>query len=261
LTPQDIIDAFGLPKECFVNQRVPKKLLVENGAPTSSDKRQINDRIELLNWVAALKSSKIGVPDYRDDTREYVEIAIISAIFRKESKATRLIELIHRAIPYPVILITHEIEDDTSLALSFANKRWSQNESGKMVLEDKIIIGEFKSGSVPPEILLCLAIGDQNHTNMLALYHSWIEKLEAFLAATLTDKFSILKSKELAASRHKALSEHELIVRQIEILRNNAKHESQVSRRVQINLELKQLESKLAQVKKMLLHGELNESH
>lgn len=46
MTAQDIIAALGLPVSCRVDQRVPKKLLIENGATNASDKRQINDGIE-----------------------------------------------------------------------------------------------------------------------------------------------------------------------------------------------------------------------
>jgi hypothetical protein len=65
-----VIAALALPSEARVDRRVPKKLLVEQGAPTSADKRQIQEGIEELNWVAALKPSNIGVPAYRDDVRE-----------------------------------------------------------------------------------------------------------------------------------------------------------------------------------------------
>ncbi|NOO26215.1 DUF4391 domain-containing protein, partial [Klebsiella pneumoniae] len=34
-----VIQALGLPDSCRVEQRVPKKLLLENGVPTASDKR------------------------------------------------------------------------------------------------------------------------------------------------------------------------------------------------------------------------------
>ena len=52
-----------------MNQRVPKKLLVENGAPTAADKRRINDGIEDIHWLAALKPATIGVPEFRDKVR------------------------------------------------------------------------------------------------------------------------------------------------------------------------------------------------
>ena len=72
-----LLAALDLPASSRVDQRVPKKLLLENGAPTAADKRLINDGIEELLWLAALKPTTIGVPEYRDDVREYLEIAVL----------------------------------------------------------------------------------------------------------------------------------------------------------------------------------------
>ena len=92
MTVQNLIAALDLPGSCRVDQRVPKKLLIENGAPTASDKRQINDGIEEIQWLAALKPNTIGVPEYRDDVREYLEIAVLSVTLRGNAKAGRLAE-------------------------------------------------------------------------------------------------------------------------------------------------------------------------
>ena len=140
MTPQDIVLALGLPDSCRVDQRVPKKLLVENGAPTAADKRQINDDIEEIQWVAALKPNTIGVAEYRDDVREYVEIAILTVTLRatddKPAKVARIKELVHRAVPYPVLLLLHSGQ---RVMLSLAHKRWAQNEAGKVVLEGDVV--------------------------------------------------------------------------------------------------------------------------
>jgi hypothetical protein len=103
-----LIEALDLPAGSRVNQRVPKKLLLENGAPTAADKRLINDGIEELLWLAALKPTTIGVPAYRDETREYLEIAVLRLTLRAAAKATRLVELVHRAVPYPLLLVTEQ---------------------------------------------------------------------------------------------------------------------------------------------------------
>ncbi len=59
-----LLAALDLPASCRVDQRVPKKLLLEKGAPTAVDKRLINEGVEQLLWLAALKPTTIGVPDY-----------------------------------------------------------------------------------------------------------------------------------------------------------------------------------------------------
>ena len=96
-----VINALPLPQDARVDQRVPKKLLLEQGAPTAPDKRQIQEGLEEMFWVAALKPTNVAVPEFRDDVREYLEIAMLTATLRSATQPTRLVELIHRAIPYP----------------------------------------------------------------------------------------------------------------------------------------------------------------
>jgi hypothetical protein len=71
-----VIEALALPTHARVDQRVPKKLLLEQGAPTAVDKRQIQEGIDELFWIAALKPNLIGAPAFRDEVREYLEIAV-----------------------------------------------------------------------------------------------------------------------------------------------------------------------------------------
>ena len=73
MTVGDIIAAIQVPAAARVDQRVPKKLLVENGAPTAWDKRQINEGIEELVWLAALKPTTIGVPAYHHHQKQSVQ--------------------------------------------------------------------------------------------------------------------------------------------------------------------------------------------
>ena len=77
-----VIAALALPPEARVDKRVPKKMLVEQGAPTTVDKRQIQEGITELTWIAALKPSNIGMPAFRDDVREYLEIAVLTTELR-----------------------------------------------------------------------------------------------------------------------------------------------------------------------------------
>src|SRR5690606_22744410 len=77
-----VIAALDLPPGARVDRRVPKMLLVEHGAPTATDKRRINEGIAEIQWVATLKPTTVGVRTYRDATREYQEIAVLSAVLR-----------------------------------------------------------------------------------------------------------------------------------------------------------------------------------
>ena len=93
------INALALPPDARLDQRVLKKLLLEQAAPTAADKRNLQDGIEEMIWVAVLKPTIIGVPIFCDDVREYLEIAVLSVELRPAAKPFRLVELIHRAVP------------------------------------------------------------------------------------------------------------------------------------------------------------------
>ncbi len=244
MNAMDIIAALSLPPESRVDQRVPKKLLVERGAPTTADKRQINEGIEELFWLAALKPTTIGVPDYRDAIREYLEIAVLSLTLRHAARLGRLMELIHRAIPYPVLLVTSQ---SGILSLSLAHKRLAQNEADKVVLDGAVTTCVIDTHPAANLFVTSLSLEAQPRTHLFALYKGWHDCLEAFLAAQLTGEFVRPSSAESALARREALLEYDRLTRQIAALRAQAIREKQLNRRVELNLEIKRLEAELAE--------------
>lgn len=244
-----IIAALALPPETRVDQRVPKKLLVENGAPTAADKRQINEGIEELLWLAALRPTTIGVPEYRDDVREYLEIAVLSLTLRPDAKAGRLVELIHRAIPYPLLLVA---EQSDNLTLSLAHKRWSQGEAGKMVLDDAVTLCDLVQHAATKAFLDSLSLSLQPRAHLLDFYQGWLNCLEAFQTAQITGRFVLSTGSQTAAARREALVEYDRLTRQIVALHAQAERESQINRRVELNLEIKRLEAEMAEVTKRM---------
>ena len=253
MTVQDLITALDLPGSCRVDQRVPKKLLVENGAPTASDKRQINDGIEEIQWLAALKPNTIGVPEYRDDVREYLEIAVLSVTLRGNAKAGRLAELVHRAVPYPMVLL---LNSEQTLMLSLAHKRWSQNDAGKVVLDGGMVEvalpGAAPSSAVELAFMQTLALARQPQATLNALYQGWMDNLEALLAARLTGNFKDANSPEQAAARKQGLQDCQRLELEAVSLRAKAAKEKKLARQVELNLALKRVQAQLAAVREQL---------
>jgi len=241
-----VINALAIPSDARVDQRVPKKLLLEQGVPAAADKRQIQDGIEELLWVAALKPTNIAVPAFRDDVREYLEIAVLTATLRAGAKPTRLIELIHRAIPYPLVLVaTH---GDT-VSLSLAHKRWSQGETGKVVIEDVRRTAPFRPDTPTAEeapFLASLAVSSLPTRDLLALYQGWLDRVAALEAAQITGTFAPPNSADRASALRDGLDTYARLQRDIAVLRAQAAKQKQLNRRVELNLDIKRLEAKLA---------------
>lgn len=256
-TVEGIIQALKLPENCRVNQRVPKKLLVENGAPTAADKRQIIDCIEEIQWVAALKPSTIGVAEYRDNVREYLEIVVLAVKMRssevKQPNVARLAALVHRAVPYPVVLL---LGSEQSFMLSLVHKRLAQNEAGKVVLD-----GDVVSLTLPDSALSTIALsafkqamtlGREPQTTLLNLYQRWMDNVFALMAARLTGSFKIVDNQEQATARRHALQECERLESEATRLIKQAGKEIQLARQVEVNLALKRVQAQLAAAREQL---------
>lgn len=244
------IQALDLPEGSRVDQRIPKKLLLENGAPTAADKRLINDSIDQMQWVAALKPNTIGLAEYKDGQREYLEIAVITISLRdsaKESSIARILELVHRAVPYPsLLLIAHQKE----AVISLAHKRWSQADATKVVLDDaptSVALSQVPDVKDPiAQAFLQSLTLSQPHVNLLALYESWITSLEALQSARLTGSFESKTTLEEITDRRRALFDCQRLQAEVDRIKVLAAKEKQIARQVVLNASLKRIQTELA---------------
>ncbi|PZM86291.1 MAG: helicase [Candidatus Melainabacteria bacterium] len=247
-----LVDSLEIPADVRLDQRVPKKLLLEQGARTAADRRLINEGIEELMWVAALKPTNVGVPVFRDETREYLEIIVLTVTLRGATKPARVREMIHRAIPYPVVLIARHGE---SASVSFAHKRWSQGQSGKVVI-DEIRTADILHPDAPKSkeafFLESLSLSSLSSTDMFSMYQAMIDRAVAFEAAALTGSFVIPGSELRATELKDGLDNHAKLRAELAALRSKALKEKQLNRRVQLNTEIKKLEKQLAAISVML---------
>lgn len=241
MTADDAIAALDLPAAARIDRRVPKTLLLEHGAPTAADRRRIAEGIEHLQWVAVLKPTTIGVAAHSDEAREYLEIAVLRLTLRSEAALPRVVELVHRAVPYPVLAIA-EVGD--RLNLSLAHKRRSQGEAGRTVLEEEPMAVDAPGDGDPhgPAFAAALALGRQPRASLLPLYQGWLDAIVALQAAHRTGRFEVLSTVEARAGRLEALRCCARLEVEIARLRAAAAREKQVPRQVEMNLELKRAE-------------------
>ena len=272
-TMDDVVRALTLPERARVDQRVPKKMLAEHGAPTAADRRLLTDGIEELQWIAALKPGTVAIPEHRADGREVLEVAVLIVQLRathgKASQWLRLAELVHRAVPYPVLLIqaltpsTAATPEDsmltppTQLALSLAHKRAAQNEAGRVVLDGEVVLSELlgpntDTASVADLLLDALALDRQPHKDLMALYQGWMDCLTAAEAARLTGNFRLPNGPTAAAAQREALRVCQRLEQEAARLRSLAAKERQIAKQVDLNLELQRLDARVRAARSQL---------
>lgn len=240
MTPDELIAALGLPPASLLGHRVAKNLLIRNGAPTPSDKRRIQDGVEEVLWLATLKPATIGVPAYCDTVREYLEIAVLRLNLNPRARPTRLVELVHRAIPYPVLLITLHAG---ALSLSAAHKRWAENEKARTVLDGGVC--SLSPASLAPQLLpaftRALALALQPRASMLHLYQGWLHLFVATRVAAITGSLVLPDSQQTAAAWLAALHQDSQLAAEAARLRALAARESQLPRQVDYNLAVQRI--------------------
>src|SRR4051812_42632194 len=102
ITPADIRDALALPPMSAPARRLPKEVLAQHGAANATDRKLIDSSIERLDWWATLSPATIGISASLDEERPVPAIQLLAMTARIEP-TQRLLTLIHRAIPVPII--------------------------------------------------------------------------------------------------------------------------------------------------------------
>ncbi|WP_216327804.1 DUF4391 domain-containing protein [Deinococcus aestuarii] len=247
---QRVLAALNLPPTAEVGQRIPKKLLLEHGTPTAADRRLIEAHVAELRWEASLKPQTVAIPGYSSETQTYTELAVLTLTLRETGlgtgKSGRLAELVHRAIPYPLLLLSVAPEA-RSVAVSVSHKRHSQAAEGQVVLEHAPV--SVLLGSVPsphdPVYLTHLGLGGHPTPHLYALYDLWVRAGLAHAGARISGRYQLSEDSVALRSR---LAEHARLEREIAGLRAEARREKQLGRRVELNLRLRTLEIEKARL-------------
>lgn len=263
-----IFNFFRLPEECYLGKRVFKKLFHENAQLGATDKRAFRDDIDVITWVYALKPNTIAIQAYEDGQREYHEVAVLQVDLKTRKRTGRIAEIIHRAIPYPLIVEFRvksrelRVEEETSASsvtlhsqfsthnslLSLAQKRFSQAEKGAIVADEFHTTQWFdlaEPTSVEQAFLASLTLADLPHTHFYALYSALVDRVIALDCARLTGQYSLESSTKKKADRRESLAACHELEGQIAELKAAIKKEPQFNRQVELNTRIKTLKREL----------------
>ena len=76
-THYSLFSILNFPETAFLGKRVPKKQFLESGELVASDKRCFKENVKTVYWDYTLKPSTCPVLPYRDNEREYLEVAVL----------------------------------------------------------------------------------------------------------------------------------------------------------------------------------------
>ena len=236
----------GLPEPALLDKRIYKRMVLEHGQLTSADKRTLTEDVTTLTWKYTLKPGTVPILSFQDDEREYLEVAIVEATLNSRRRAARIAEMIHRAIPYPVLLVMVE---GTGLSASVAHKRFSLAEKGSIVAEEILRTAWIDEPSdIDHGFFDALALKNLPQVDFFALYRGMVNTVLARCCAELTGAWALDIGKP-ESDRRAMLIECNALDREITSLRVAIKNENRFAARVELNTRIKELEARLARTK------------
>ena len=248
ITIEALVAALALPPGP-PPRRVPKASLADN-VPTAADKRLIDGKLARLDWVAAINPATASIAAATVDGLEVSTVNLLVARTRG-SMPPRLAEMIHRAIPQPVILLHDEDAADAPAALSLASKRAAERDAGRVV-----VTAVHDSGALAADdrdFLAALALDRLPSRDLAALYAGLIERVEALAVARRA-----ARPYRLAVSADELARWRDALARIAELEARIAPHavamrkESRLAARVEFGERVRQLKAALDKCRAML---------
>lgn len=240
----------GLPEKALLQARIYKKQLLENADLTISDRKWINDDIETIEWRYTLKPATVAIPKYEDAEQEYIEIALLHIVLKANTHVKRLSEVVQRAIPYPLIVV---FEHEYSLLISLADKRINRSDSSKLTVEQFFESGWLNIGLVNQtetyaSFLNSLKFNQLALQDLYAFYQAIITRFNALEAAKHTGKFTLTADVEADKLRQEHLQTLKQLELQLISLKAQVKNETQFNRKLEGNVQIKQLKQQIQNI-------------
>jgi hypothetical protein len=239
-----IIDAFGLPPAARVDRRIAKTVLIEHGASRKPDARLVEAGVARLDWLAELSTPTVAIAAVPPTTPA---INILALTPNGLAKA-RLVEIIHRAIPAPIMLIIGGDAPQVTLATRQVGEDGRTLSLGPL-LASPVLGVDAQSRS----FIASLAMAALPRSDLAALYDGLIERVEAFTAARITGgAFRLPVSSEAAAARRQALADWRLADAEWQTAARAAKAEKRLREAVALGEKARVLKQKRDSVSNLL---------
>jgi hypothetical protein len=256
------LQSLEIPKACELNKPVFKKMFLDASDGNKSvldaaDKTSLKEDVEKIRWLYTLKPNTINIAPYKDDELEYPEVAVLHIELSNPNRVKRIAHFIHRAIPYPLILLfTCNIEEQESLMVALAFKRINQADKEKWVIDDSIRTGWISfsdTSEAELNFLSSLRVNDLPFSNFYVFYQAIAKRVVAVICAEHSNVFSLDDTpKKGSENRLDKLRELEKLTAKKSELANKLKKENQMGKQVDLNTQIKNINDKIAKIKSSL---------
>ena len=242
MTPLDFREALALPASANVDRRVPKRAFIEQ-IKGVADRKAFDTLVDRLDWQASLSPGSIGVMAASDADKAVEEIQLFTLATRREP-TQRLAQVIHQALPYPLVLISH----------------WPHAAAIRLSLlpihhtEPKLLSVGLQPGAALEAFLQSLALSQLPRSDLAALYDGLVERALALLAAQVSGgAYRLPANADDAASRRQALADYMTTDAAYRSIKSAAEREKRLAQGVELGTRARSAKLALDAARRALL--------
>jgi hypothetical protein len=243
-----------IPERMLLRKKLPKSFFLKNFDLSAPEKKLLSDDVDGMELLANIKSANSNIPTFLDADLIYEEIQVMTCALSQPDlarMAPKVCNLFQKYIPYPILLI---IEEESNFVVSTAEKRVNLNDRTKRTIESNFIspvLSKLYRNEKLDAFSTLIKFPSLDSTNLWTLYGSFTNALIKLQSFDLTGKMSgrtgVRNTEELALLR-----EIEALKSDIQRLSNQMKSETQLNKRVALNMEIQTLRSTIETKTKLL---------
>ncbi len=245
---------FQLPERCILNKRLTKRFFLKNFVLSAAEKKLVNSTILSMEWMASIKTSNANINTVKSDDYVYEEIQVMICTLpdnQLEINGEKCIELFQKYIPYQLIVI---VEDEHDFIINTCDKRVNLNDKNKRTIENTFstsTLSKIYKNELTTSFFDALLFQHIDKTNMQTTYKNYIQAVVQFQAASITGKFNKRTQKRTEEDIVNILAIED-IEKEISSFTNQIKKETQLNKKVELNMYIQKKRQEIEEIKNKL---------
>lgn len=244
---------FDLPKSCTLDMAITKVSLKSHHQIILSESRLLDGAdIQSIRLIGAVTQRSANIEPFVNNQESYLEVYFIvvqiaTDAYQKTYKA--ISRLLHKLIPHHCIIIT-QADNAEKHHISLHTKLIHQQRADMRVLHKEIITTNITKDT-PIEFFQQLAFNAAQRTNLKAFYNHYIQVMQNYLLAEVTQDFRMHSVAE-TEEKMKLYDQYYEYETAINTKTKELSSATQMSEKVAINTDIYSLKQNLNQIKKEL---------
>lgn len=240
---EDLNSILHLPDRCIINKKITKAFFKRNFDLTSAERALIDDThiISDISWMASVSPTNSNIVAYKDEQYLMEEVQVISVLVNMEFERNcpKIVELIQKYIPYPILLF---IYNSNGFLINTCDKKVNQNDNSRRTIEKKYFSKALTRGNtdeIQKGFLDSLKFANLDKTNLLTYYNAYTQRIISLQVSNLSGAFQP-RTQSRTREDVTRLEKIEILNSEIDSLHIQAKKETQLNQRVQLNIIINQ---------------------